>query len=142
MALASEIDDEWRRLRRNAKLNAVEKAAALTKKQINGICGEFHKWIVLHYENQPEQLSDWKRGLEHLRTTTGPKARRFGIGYHFDAELRAFLAERQIVVDDPYEYSTLVWSTGKAGLMAMESLVARDHDDLKKFPTWEQVDTA
>lgn len=147
LALASEIDDDWRRLRRNARLNAVEKPAALTKKQINGICGEFHKWMVLRYENQPEQLSGWKQRLEHLRASTGPRARRFGVGFHFDAELRAFLAERQIVVDDPYEYSTLVWSTGKAGLMAMESLVARteagdwsDHDGLKKFPKWEQVE--
>jgi hypothetical protein len=147
LALASEIDNEWRRLRRSARLAVVDQTPALTKKQIDGICGEFHRWFVLNSEDKPKQMPRWRQRLALIRDMTGPRARRPGLGYHFDAEVRTFLAEKQIVIDDADDYMRLSWALGKAGAMAMESLIARtetgdwsEHSDLKKFPQWSQVE--
>jgi len=146
--VAKEVDDEWRKLRRRPSRPQAAPPARLTRKQIRGILGEFHRWLVAKQENDTNRLQEWRKRSSFLNTVVGPKARRIGgAGAYFSREIKEFLAEKEIVVEDDWDRYVLTTSAGRAGLMAMQSLIARatagdysDPPELAKYPQWSLVE--
>jgi integrase len=134
----AQIEAHWRAFR--------AERPPLSKKQIAGICGEFHRWLVAQHDGDPGSKEKWAAKVAFQKTVWGPTAKRVGgIGAVYMKDLRRFLKEQEIIVDEN-EIWPLSLAVARAGYMANETLMrAADgdyspHPDVKRFPEWRQVE--
>ena len=138
--VAAEVQERWDAL--------IAERPRLSKKHIQGLAGEFYRWLIAKHDKDPGQAEKWLAEAEHDRRIMKPRPNGFGAGgplYH--KPVVEFLEERKLVIDDG-DFFDLCYAAGSAGVQAKEHLARNAKGDYspdpdpgeQRFPKWEHVE--
>ncbi len=145
LTVASAIEREWARLAKAAEMQTPP-PDKLSPVHIQGLAGEFYRWLVAKHESDPGRADAWLAEIERDKRWMNPGPfRPSGAGTLYRPQVEAFLAERGIIVSDNDLFS-LSYAAAQAGVLAKERIVrmaARDYSDdpaEARFPKWAEVE--
>jgi hypothetical protein len=139
LRVAAEEQERWDRL--------TAQRPELKKKHIQGLAGEFYRWLVAKHDKDPGKAEKWLAEAEHDRRIMKPRPNGFGAGgplYH--KPVAEFLAERKLVIEDG-DFFDLCYAAASAGVQAKEHLARNAKGDYspdpaeQRFPKWENVES-
>ena len=145
LAVAAEVDRQWARFAALAETQSPP-PDKLSPMQIEGLAGEFYRWLVAKHRNDPGRAEQWLADIERDKGWISPgPLRPSGAGALYRPQVEAFLAERGILLSDS-DLFTLSYAAARAGVLAKERIVRmakRDWSDdpsEARFPKWAEVE--
>ena len=120
LEVALDVQKKWDALKRGIKLDMAVAPKPLSNMQRQGLAGEFHRWLVSKHEDDPGAAAAWRERIERDRRVMRPSGQRpsGAVGLYLD-QVRAFLDEREIMVDDN-DLFDLSMAAAEAGVQAKE----------------------
>ena len=138
LRVAAEVQERWDAL--------IADRPRLSKKHIQGLAGEFYRWLVAKHDKDPGKAEEWLAEAERDRRIIKPRLNGFGAGGPlYYKQVKEFLDERKLVLDD-HDVFTLAYAAAPAGVQAKEQLARNAKGDYSpdpaeaRFPKWEHVE--
>ena len=126
LRVAAEIEAEW--AARDLEIMAATgvERPRLTHREIHALAGEFYRWLVARHEDNPGAAAKWQAEVDIERRrddqkSKGPALRALANLATYLGEVRVFLDEQKIVIDDE-DLFPLAKAAIMAGRKAKEGL--------------------